>query len=103
LLHWPVTHEEHDRAIVKAPVYMVFQLAEDYSPPVWPPVLGEQRTMMHLDFEVDDLDAAVGVAVALGARVADFQPNDSVRILLDPAGHPFCQCLDDDDDDDDDA
>jgi hypothetical protein len=70
LLHGPVTHEEHDRAIVKPPqdsVYMVFQLAEDYSPPVWPPLLGEQRTMMHLDFEVEDLDAAVGVAVALGA------------------------------------
>lgn len=31
----------------------------------------------------------VGVAdaVALGARVADFQPQDNVRVLLDPARH----------------
>jgi catechol 2,3-dioxygenase-like lactoylglutathione lyase family enzyme len=98
LLDWPVVHEDHDRAIVKPPqdsVYMVFQLAEDYVPPIWPPVPGEQRTMMHLDIEVEDLDAATGAAVALGARVADFQPQDGVRVLLDPAGHPFCLCLDD--------
>jgi Glyoxalase-like domain len=45
--------------------------------------------------EVDDLDAAVADAVALGARVAAFQPQDNVRVLLDPAGHPFCLCRDD--------
>jgi hypothetical protein len=28
--------------------------------------------------------------VELGARVAEFQPQDEVRVLLDPAGHPFC-------------
>jgi hypothetical protein len=50
--------------------------------------------MMHLDIEVGDLEAAVADAVALGARVADFQPQDNVRVLLDPAGHPFCLCLD---------
>jgi len=32
---------------------------------------------------------------ALGARVAAFQPQDNVRVLLDPAGHPFCLCRDD--------
>ena len=51
--------------------------------------------MMHLDIEVTDLDAAAADAVALGARVADFQPQDNVRVLLDPAGHPFCLCRDD--------
>ena len=98
LLDWPVAHEEDGLAILKPPqdaVYMVFQLAEDYVPPVWPPVPGEQRTMMHLDIEVEDLEAAVGVAVALGAKLADFQPQEAVRVLLDPAGHPFCLCLDD--------
>jgi hypothetical protein len=73
---------------------MVFQRAEDL-PPVWPPASGEQRTMMHLDIEVGELEAAVADAVALGARVADFQPQGNVRVLLDPAGHPFCLCLDD--------
>jgi Glyoxalase-like domain len=60
---------------------------EDGEPPVWPPAGGEQRTTMHLDIEVGDLEAAVADAVALGARVADFQPQDDVRVLLDPAGH----------------
>jgi catechol 2,3-dioxygenase-like lactoylglutathione lyase family enzyme len=98
LLDWPVVHEEPGTAILKPPqdsVYMVFQLAEDYVPPAWPPVPGEQRTMMHLDIEVEDLEAAVTDAVALGARIADFQPQDNVRVLLDPAGRPFCLCRDD--------
>jgi hypothetical protein len=97
LLDWPVVHEEPGTAIVKPPqdsIFMVFQLAEDYMPPVWPPAPGDQRAMMHLDLQVQDLDAAVADAVALGARVAEFQPQDNVRVLLDPAGHPFCLCLD---------
>jgi catechol 2,3-dioxygenase-like lactoylglutathione lyase family enzyme len=98
LLDWPVAHEEPGTAILKPPqdsVFLVFQLAEDYVPPVWPPADGQQRPMMHFDIQVDDLDAAVDEAVALGARLADSQPNDSVRVLLDPAGHPFCLCRDD--------
>ena len=100
LLGWPVVHQEPATAIVKPPqdsVYLVFQQAEDYVPPVWPPAPGQQRTMMHLDIEVEDLDAAVADAVALGARVAEFQPQDNVWVLLDPAGHPFCLCRDDED------
>ncbi|SNY53801.1 hypothetical protein SAMN05421748_114176 [Paractinoplanes atraurantiacus] len=34
-------------------------------------------------------------AVALGASVAGHQPRDNVRVLFDPAGHPFCLCRDD--------
>jgi catechol 2,3-dioxygenase-like lactoylglutathione lyase family enzyme len=98
LLGWPVVHAEPGTAIVKPPqdsVFLVFQLAENYVPPAWPPAPGEQRTMMHLDFQVADLDAAVADAVALGARIAEFQPQDNVRVLLDPAGRPFCLCRDD--------
>jgi hypothetical protein len=51
--------------------------------------------MMHFDFQVGDLDSAVAEAVALGASVATDQPQDNVRVLLDPAGHPFCLCRDD--------
>jgi predicted enzyme related to lactoylglutathione lyase len=43
--------------------------------------------------EVDDLDAAVALAVEAGATVAEFQPQDGVRVCLDPAGHPFCLFL----------
>jgi hypothetical protein len=45
---------------------------------------------LHLDIEVDDLAAAVRLAVEAGATVADFQPQEDVRVCLDPAGHPFC-------------
>jgi hypothetical protein len=50
--------------------------------------------MLHLDFWVDDLDAAVAYAVAAGATVAGYQPQEAVRVLFDPAGHPFCLFLD---------
>jgi hypothetical protein len=52
--------------------------------------------MMHFDFQVGDLDSAVAEAVALGATVAATQPQENVRVLFDPAGHPFCLCLDED-------
>lgn len=46
--------------------FVVFQLAEGYEPPVWPTQPGQQRPMMHLDFQVGDLDSARAEAVALG-------------------------------------
>jgi len=98
LLGWPIGHEEPGTAIVAAPdgpIYLVFQQAEDYQAPVWPPAVGQQRAMMHFDFQVGDLDAAVSDALALGASLAAEQPQENVRVLLDPAGHPFCLCLDD--------
>jgi len=49
---------------------------------------------MHLDLEVDDLDAAVEHALSVGAALADVQPQQSVRVMLDPAGRPFCLYLD---------
>jgi hypothetical protein len=42
------------------------------------------------DIEVDDLDDGVAWAVSAGATVAGHQPQDGVRVMLDPAGHPFC-------------
>jgi hypothetical protein len=50
---------------------------------------------MHFDFQVGDLESAVDEALALGATLAAAQPQDNVRVLLDPAGHPFCLCRDD--------
>jgi hypothetical protein len=46
--------------------------------------------MLHLDLEVADVAAAAEAAVALGARLAGHQPQENVRVLLDPDGHPFC-------------
>jgi nucleotide-binding universal stress UspA family protein len=61
----------------------------DYRPPTWPePDVPKQ---IHLDLDVDDLPAAVAEARRLGAREAAHQPAPDVRrIMLDPAGHPFC-------------
>jgi catechol 2,3-dioxygenase-like lactoylglutathione lyase family enzyme len=100
LLDWPIGHEEPGTSILAAPegpIYLVFQQTTDYRPPVWPPVDGEQRPMMHLDFQVGDLESAVAEAVVLGASVSEFQPQENVRVLLDPAGHPFCLCREQDD------
>jgi catechol 2,3-dioxygenase-like lactoylglutathione lyase family enzyme len=71
--------------------YLAFQLESDHVPPTWPdPAPGEQQMQAHLDVGVSSLAEAVDDAVALGARLAAPQPQDDVRVLLDPAGHPFC-------------
>jgi catechol 2,3-dioxygenase-like lactoylglutathione lyase family enzyme len=61
-----------------------------YVAPVWPGAPGDQQMMVHLDIAVDDLDAAVAWALDAGAVLAEHQPQPRVRVMLDPAGHPFC-------------
>jgi Glyoxalase-like domain len=62
---------------------------EDYQPPTWPG--GSRPKHVHLDLAVQDLDEAETAAVALGAEKTPEQPSpDRWRVLLDPAGHPFC-------------
>ncbi len=34
---------------------------------------------------------------SVGAEEASYHPQDKVRVMLDPAGHPFCLSLDPDD------
>lgn len=70
--------------------YLNIQHNPNYVRPVWPAEPGDQQMMLHLDFEVVDLDAEVERAVGLGARLPAHQPQEGVRVLLDPAGHPFC-------------
>jgi len=61
----------------------------DFRPPTWPG--GDVPKQMHLDLAVTDLDAAESEALRLGAVPADEQPAPDVyRVMLDPAGHPFC-------------
>jgi len=62
---------------------------DDYEPPDWPD--GTSAKQFHLDLAVDDLDAAERAVLDLGATKAAHQPRpDRWRVLLDPAGHPFC-------------
>ncbi|OLB78447.1 MAG: glyoxalase [Actinobacteria bacterium 13_2_20CM_2_71_6] len=97
LLGWKIANEDPGGAAVGPPdgvAYLGFQTTASYVPPVWPPAEGTQQMMMHLDFEVSDLAAAVSHALELGAREAGYQPQDNVRVMLDPAGHPFCLYVD---------
>lgn len=64
----------------------------EHARPVWPSRAGEQTATMHLDVGVDDLDQAVAWALEVGAVLADDQPQEHVRVMLDPHGHPFCLC-----------
>jgi hypothetical protein len=74
--------------------YLAFQLEPDHRPPQWPAEPGGQQMQVHLDVGVTDVSAAVAATTALGATEAGFQPQDDVRVMLDPAGHPFCLYLD---------
>lgn len=54
------------------------------------PEPGAQQVMAHLDLWVDDLDEATTWARACGATEHPHQPQEGVRVMLDPHGHPFC-------------
>ena len=70
------------------------QVEEPYVAPTWPDAAGVPAKMMHFEIEVADVLSAVSAAIALGAREASPQPGDrdpaTLRVMLDPAGHPFC-------------
>ena len=76
------------------PVWINLQAEAWYEPPVWPERTGALTKMIHFELGTDDVDAAVAFAVSCGATVAPHQPPDrdrrELRVLLDPAGHPFC-------------
>jgi catechol 2,3-dioxygenase-like lactoylglutathione lyase family enzyme len=96
LLGYEVRAEEPHWVLTGPPdgdegVSLAFETEPEYVRPVWPTRKpGDQQMMLHLDVQVDDLEAEAARAVAEGATLADYQPQDDVRVLLDPSGHPFC-------------
>ena len=99
LLKWEVLLIDEEWACVYAPgtnqgAYpsILFQHNSEYQPPVWPEVAEAQQQMAHMDFAVNDLEKAVQHAVDCGAVIAQEQFADHWRVMLDPAGHPFCLC-----------
>lgn len=102
LLGWRIFREEENWAVLApsddAGYNLAFQTEPNYVRPVWPANEGDPQMSMHLDIEVDDLHHAVDYAVSVGAELASYQPQDDVRVLLDPAGHPFCLYIDTDSD-----
>jgi len=92
LLGWTIGRDEPDWVTLRPPdggAGLSFQTETAYVRPTWPAGPGDQQMMMHLDIEVDDLDAAGAHAIAAGAVLAEYQPQEDVRAFLDPAGHPF--------------
>lgn len=93
LLGWIRVTDEPDWVRLDPPgggTGLGFQLEEKHVPPVWPADEGDQQMMMHLDILVEDLNEAVKWALESGATLADFQPQLDNRVMIDPAGHPFC-------------
>lgn len=96
LLGWQREQDEPDWVKLRNPAGgpgLSFQTEAAYVPPVWPAGPGDPQMSIHLDIHVDDLAGAGAHAVAAGARLATFQPQDDVRVYQDPAGHPFCLFL----------
>ncbi|MHB1988151.1 MAG: VOC family protein [Acidimicrobiales bacterium] len=70
-------------------VWIAAVQVDAYTAPSWPG--GGAGKQMHLDLAVDDLEQAEAEALRLGAsKPADQPAPDRWRVLLDPAGHPFC-------------
>lgn len=93
LLGWKIGTEEPGWVTLRNPdggVGLGFHIEDIYVPPVWPAKPGEQQMMAHLEIQVEDLDTASSHAQQCGATLADYQPQDDVRVHLDPDGHPFC-------------
>lgn len=89
MLGWEVTHSEAEYAMLTGPdAALGFGRVEGYRPPTWPDAHGSKQ--FHFDLAVDDLERAEAAALRLGATLADPQPGETWRVLLDPAGHPFC-------------
>jgi catechol 2,3-dioxygenase-like lactoylglutathione lyase family enzyme len=96
LLGWAVVQDEPGWIKLGAPdggPGLSFQEERAYVRPVWPAGPHDPQMSMHLDIRVDDLETAGAHAEKAGATLADFQPQDDVRVYLDPAGHPFCLYL----------
>lgn len=74
---------------------LAMQLEAEQMNAVWPAREGDQHMQVHLEIRVDDLQAGLIHALACGARLAEHQPQDDVRVMLDPEGHPFCLWIED--------
>ena len=91
LLDWKVDVSDDWADIRTDGQCISFQPVADYTPPAWPGQGIPQQ--MHIDVIVDDLDAGEAAVLELGATKPDEQPGETFRVFLDPAGHPFCLCV----------
>lgn len=102
LLGWPIVARDGAGWLqLRDPeggVGLNIQAEPGYEAPTWPEQPEHQAKMMHLEILVDDVEAAVQRVIQIGGTEAAHQPGDRdptrLRVMLDPAGHPFCLFVD---------
>jgi catechol 2,3-dioxygenase-like lactoylglutathione lyase family enzyme len=93
LLGMEVTYQGPEGALIAGyGKNVMFQQISGYNPPRWPDPAYPQQA--HLDIVVGDLDAGQARAIELGATRLP-SSGTSFRVFSDPAGHPFCLCVED--------
>ncbi len=95
LMGWKIVADDPDPTwvVLEGPgggTHLSFQLEPDLRRPRWPSTRSDQQMMIHLDLQVEDLEAATARAIELGATLAGYQPQEHVRVCADPVGHIFC-------------
>lgn len=88
ILGWQIMDADDDHATIKGDGVPILFWRVEGEPPRWPDP--DSPKQFHLNLTADDLDEAEARCVKLGATKPDFQPGDAWRVLIDPAGHPFC-------------
>lgn len=89
LLGWDLAHAEDAYAMLTGPATNLgFGTVPDYEPPAWPNPHGSKQ--FHFDLACDDVAATEQRCLELGATLAEPQPGETWRVLVDPGGHPFC-------------
>ncbi|HUR77836.1 MAG TPA: VOC family protein [Acidimicrobiales bacterium] len=98
-LGWPIEDDGPFWAVLRPETLLAghkieIQHEPHFVPPVWPAAAGSQGMQVHLDFWVDDLERGVAWCLECGGTEAAWQPPSRdlthLRVMLDPAGHPFC-------------
>ncbi|WP_307815841.1 VOC family protein [Myceligenerans indicum] len=90
LIGEPVAYDQDGMGMTGGDRPILFQQVENYTAPAWPDPARPQQG--HLDLYVDDLDATEEATLALGATRLP-SDGETFRTFADPAGHPFCLCL----------
>jgi len=93
LTGWPVVYRSGDWWSIgespSASFHLSFQRSPGHTQPTWPDPASSMQ--FHLHLRVEDLDEAERATVAVGGTVLADQPDPAgSRVILDPAGHPFC-------------
>ena len=84
---WIIVFDEN----IKGPA-LTFQQIDNYQRPTWPSEKEKQQQMLHLDFYVEDknFECEIEHALNCGAKELETPSSDGWRVMIDPAGHPFC-------------